>query len=122
MRIRYSFKITLLAFVMMAVMCIYAWAQECQEKQYRDGVYEASNAILDVAVTIEEGSITNIEILEHRGGGKNYEEMAASLIDTIIQQQSTQVDAVTGATISSDSLKAAIDEALEKASISSQEE
>jgi uncharacterized protein with FMN-binding domain len=113
---RYNYKISFLVLIMISAVCIQVLSQEIQEKQYIDGVYEASNSILDVAVTIEQGKITDIKILEHRGGGQNYEEMVSSLIDTIIQEQSTQVDAVTGATVSSDALKDAINQALEEAS------
>jgi len=113
---RYSYKISLWALIMISAACIQAWSGEGQEEQYTDGVYEASNSMLDVAVTIEEGKITDIEILEHRGGGQNYEEMVSSLIDTVIEEQSTQVDAVTGATVSSDALKDAINQALKEAS------
>ncbi|MGD9015264.1 MAG: FMN-binding protein [Candidatus Omnitrophota bacterium] len=113
---RYSYKIILGVLIMISTVCIQAWSQESQEKQYADGVYEASNSILDVAVTIEEGKIADIKILEHRGGGQNYEEMVSSLIDTIIEEQSTQVDAVSGATVSSEALRDAIDQALKAAS------
>jgi len=112
-------KTAFLVFIMVSLLCLFAWSEEGQERQYADGVYEAGNSMVDVAVTIEEGKIRDIKILEHRGGGKKYEEMASSLADTIIQEQSTQVDAVTGATLSSNALKDAIDEALENAAVDS---
>jgi uncharacterized protein with FMN-binding domain len=119
MKTRECLKTTFSVFIMVSLVCLLAWSEEGQDRQYADGVYEASNSIVDVAVTIEEGKIRDIKILEHRCGGKKYEEMVSPLVDTIIQEQSTQVDAVTGATLSSDALKDAIDEALEKAAVDS---
>jgi uncharacterized protein with FMN-binding domain len=115
MRLRDGLKIGFLVFIMITAVCLFAWSEEIEEKQYADGVYEASNDMVDVAVTIEEGKIADIEILEHRGGGEEYEQMVRPLTKTIIQEQSTQVDAVTGATVSSEALKDAIDEALAEA-------
>ena len=93
---------------------------EIEAMQLADGVYEGSNSMMDVSVTIEEGQITDIKILEHRGGGKQYEEMILPMLDLMIEKQSTDVDAVTGATTSSKALKLAVEEALEKANLSLQ--
>ena len=82
-----------------------------------DGTYEAesSNGMITVAVTIENNKIIAIEILEHLGGGKNYEDMIQPLIGNIIEKQSTQVHAITGATVSSNALKEAVNNAIKKA-------
>ena len=122
MRKRNYFKIGFLVLIMISIMYLSAVSEQNEEQQLVDGVYEASNNMLDVAVTIEEGKIADIKILEHRGGGEKYEEMIQPLLNTIIQEQSTQVDAVTGATVSSGALKEAIEEALEQARITPAEE
>ena len=117
------FMVCSLALMISLGMPIYVMAQAEQESeamQVADGVYEGSNSMMDVAVTVEEGKIADIKILEHRGGGKKYEEMILPLLDLMIERQSTDVDAITGATVSSDTLKMAVEEALEKARLSLQ--
>jgi uncharacterized protein with FMN-binding domain len=82
-----------------------------------DGVYEGSyktgpNKAL-VRVTINEGKIVEIEIVKHRAWkGKK----AESIIPRrIIENQSTKVNAVTGATNSSRVIMKAVQRAIEKA-------
>lgn len=64
-----------------------------------------------VAVTVEDGAITQIEILEHKNERGT---PAEKIIDDIIQQQSMDVDAISGATNSSKVIKKAVDNALTK--------
>lgn len=62
-----------------------------------------------VAVTEENGAITQIEILEH----KNERGIPTEKIfDNILQQQSIDVDAISGATNSSKVIKKAVENAL----------
>lgn len=82
-----------------------------------DGAYEGSykagpNKAL-VRVTIKEGKLVEIEIVKHRAWkGKK----AESIIPRrIIENQSTRVDAVTGATNSSRVIMNAVQRAIEKA-------
>ena len=82
-----------------------------------DGVYEGThkagpNKAL-VRVTIEEGRLVDIEIIKHRAWkGKK----AESIIPRkIIENQSTKVDVVTGATNSSRVIMNAVQRAIEKA-------
>ena len=90
--------------------------EAAEKASLADGTYEDGNAMVRIAVTVKNGDITNIKILEHRGGGKKYHEMIEPLAKEIIGKQSTRVDSVTGATVSSNALKEAVDEALKKAS------
>ena len=78
-----------------------------------DGVYEGySETTLvkaRVRVSVSDGRIDNIEILEHEcGKGKP----AEAIIEDIIGGNTTEVDAVTGATVSSEVIKAAVRNAL----------
>lgn len=82
--------------------------------QLVDGVYEASISMMDVSVTVEKGRIADIKILQHRGG-EEYEEKIMPLVDAMIEKQSTDVDAVMGATASTRALKIAVEQALRKA-------
>ena len=71
---------------------------------YKDGVYEGTGTgfggEMKVQVTIREGKIAAIEILENKDGS-SYMEKASALIDTILSTQSTNVDTVSGASYSS---------------------
>ncbi|MBD3425889.1 MAG: FMN-binding protein [Candidatus Omnitrophica bacterium] len=82
---------------------------------YTDGTYEGEYSFVKVKVTVDQGSISDIKILHHGGGGEKYEEMVEPLLDEIINKQSTDVDAVTGATVSSINTINAVQSALEKA-------
>ena len=83
-----------------------------------DGVYEGSyrggpNSAL-VKVTIKDNTIVNIEIVTHRAWkGKKAE---LPILKRIIENQSTDVDAVSGATNSSRVIMNAVQKAIEKAS------
>ena len=85
----------------------------------KDGVYETRvlghNAPFNVQVTIARGQITDINVthnLESPGVGKVAIE---KLTRDILARQSTNVDSVTGATLSSFALKGAVRECLAKA-------
>lgn len=66
---------------------------------------------VEVAVTIKDNKIKNIEILKHDCGlGKK----AESLTEEIIKYQTLEVDSVSGATVSSNTIKLAIKEALKQ--------
>ncbi len=82
-----------------------------------DGVYRGSArngpvlAVVDVVV--EDRRIERIEIVRHGDWwGRRAEER---IPDRIVEQQSTQVDAVTGATISSTAIMNAVQDAVEQA-------
>ena len=62
-----------------------------------------------VEVTVQDGVITNIDILEHKNGRGSRAEV---VIDRIIEEQRIEVDAVSGATNSSTVIKKAVENAL----------
>ena len=82
----------------------------------KDGTYTGHNDIIDVAVTFKDAKIIKIQVLEHRYGAEEYDGKIKPLIHEIIEKQSTKVDAITGATISSEALKNAVNEAIKRAS------
>lgn len=81
----------------------------------RDGVYtgSANNGVVKATVSVEvsKGTIQNIMILEHE---RLFGKPAEKIIDSIIEQQSLEVDAVTSATYSSDTIRKAIENALQQ--------
>jgi len=73
------------------------------------GSYDAKIISAKVRVTVKDGEITDIELLEHkydRGGP------AVAVIDEILKSQSLDVDAVSGATNSSKTIMKAVENAL----------
>lgn len=89
-----------------------------EPSSYKDGVYTGSaqgyGGITTVEVTISNGQIVDIKILSHHDDSP-YINNASSLIDAIINVQSTNVDAVSGATYSSSGIINAVRDALSKA-------
>ncbi|WP_322155412.1 FMN-binding protein [Paratractidigestivibacter sp.] len=81
----------------------------------KDGTYTGSgtgfSGTITVQVTIQGGKITAIEILSS-GDDESYFGQVRGLVDTVIAQQSLDVDTVSGATYSSRGLLAAIKNAL----------
>lgn len=73
------------------------------------GEYDVNFIYAKVEVTVEEGEIVSINILEHRHErGK----AAEKVIEKIIEEQKIDVDAVSGATNSSTVIKKAVENAL----------
>lgn len=73
------------------------------------GEYDVNFICVKVEVTVQDGRITDVVLLEHKNGrGKS----AEIITDRIIEQQKTDVDAVSGATNSSIVIKKAVENAL----------
>jgi uncharacterized protein with FMN-binding domain len=80
-----------------------------------DGTYEgeadAGLVFVKVQVTVKDHQITDIELLEHRNGmGKK----AEVIVDDMVDKNSFDVDTISGATLSSDTIKSAVSVALKK--------
>lgn len=73
------------------------------------GEYDVGFVYARVEVTVADGAITDIRILEHRNGRGG---PAEAVTGAIVDQQRIGVDAVTGATNSSTVLKKAVENAL----------
>ena len=80
----------------------------------RDGVYEGETWKILVGVQVEKGRIAKIEVKKQLAPQK-YTDTLKTLIATIIEKQTTEVDDITGATMSCRALKRAVQEALAKA-------
>ena len=73
------------------------------------GEYDVDFIYAEVEVTVQNGEITNINILEHRHErGKT----AEVITDSIVDEQKIDVDAISGATNSSTVIKKAVENAL----------
>ena len=88
---------------------------------YKDGTYYGTGTgfggTLKVKVEISGGKIISIQIMENQDGSE-YISKASALINTIIQNQSTNVDTVSGATYSSVGIIQAVRNALSQAAVS----
>ncbi len=88
--------------------------EEIDLAEAADGVYigecNVNFIYAKVEVTVRDGRIENISILEHRN---ERGESAEAVVDKIVEEQKIDVDAVSGATNSSNVLKKAVENALE---------
>ena len=93
-----------------------------QERTYRDGTYYGSGTgfggKLTVEVVIQDGKISSITLVENEGDDHPYIDHASTLLQSIVTTQSTNVDAVSGATYSSAGLIEAVRNALAQAVVS----
>ena len=88
---------------------------EIDLSQVKNGVYEGHSETdmvkVDVRVTVSDGDISDIEILRHEcGKGK----IADVIVDEMVEKDDVEVDAVSGATFSSEVIKDAVRSALRK--------
>lgn len=87
--------------------------EEIDFTQLKDGEYPGNYEIFPVKVSVKttvlNGKITQIELLEHFNGKGA---PAEKIVDDIIEKQSLQVDAVSGATVSSVAIKKAVEDSL----------
>lgn len=70
---------------------------------------------LRIEVTIQDGNIQSIEVLENVDDYEFFSVAEEGIIQEILEQQTTDVDAVSGATYSSKGIIAAVSNALEAA-------
>jgi uncharacterized protein with FMN-binding domain len=92
-----------------------------EDQLYEDGTYTGTGTgyrgqTTKVSVTIENGVISSIETVSYGDDREFYERAEGSVVYDILSTQSTDVDAVTGATYSSDGIIEAVEDALSQAS------
>jgi uncharacterized protein with FMN-binding domain/ferredoxin len=91
---------------------------QTQSGIYNDGTYTGTSqgygGDVTVEVTIENGNISSVEIIDDNET-QNFLERAMTVVNSIIGSQSTDVDTVSGATMSSNAIINATNEALDKA-------
>ncbi len=89
------------------------------DEKYIDGEYEGTGfgfgGDIVVKVTVQNGKIHAIDVLDHSGEDDEYFKLAVGMIDTMIADNNPDVDAVTGSTFSSEGLLEAVHNALDKA-------
>lgn len=89
------------------------------ENGFSDGAYtgeaDGFGGTIQVEVSIQQGKITDIQILSADGEDGAYLGMAQDIIPVILEKQSADVDTISGATFSSTGIKNAVSQAIEKA-------
>ena len=84
--------------------------------QFADGIYTGTGngfrGATNVTVTVENGEITDITIDSYKDDNEFFQKAKNRVISAIIESQSTDVDAVSGATFSSNGIKEAVADAL----------
>ena len=92
---------------------------QAEQSGYRDGTYEGSaygfGDVIRVSVTIQNGKMTAISVLDASGEDKPYYKQALPLLDEMLAVQSVEVDTVSGATLTAEGLIGAVEDALGKA-------
>lgn len=87
---------------------------------WKDGTYQGEaqgfGGPVRVSVTVKGGKITAVKVLSHSGEDPAYYSQAEALVPKIVQQQSADLDVVSGATYSSHGILNAVKQALEQAS------
>lgn len=79
-----------------------------------ENTYLVKNATIQVAVTLKDKLISQIKIMGPEGNTCSYCDKVQPMIDAIITEQTTDVDGVSGATISCEAIKSAVDLVLKK--------
>ena len=89
------------------------------ESPYLDGTFEGEGTgfggTIKVSVTLKDGRITEVTVTEHSGEDPVYYAQAETLTETVVRTQSVDIDAVSGATYSSNGILSAISDAVSKA-------
>lgn len=92
---------------------------QAEQSGYQDGTYEGSaygfGDVIRVSVTIQNGKMTDIAVLDASGEDKSYYKQALPLLDEMLAVQSVEVDTVSGATLTAEGLIGAVEDALGKA-------
>ncbi|HLR21210.1 MAG TPA: FMN-binding protein [Tissierellaceae bacterium] len=89
----------------------------CGGDSYEDGTYEGEaeghNGPLKVSVTVEDGEIADVDVIEHEETEDLSEPALEEVPEAIVEKNSTDVDGISGVTVTSDAIKEAVDNALE---------
>lgn len=86
---------------------------------YTDGTYQGTadgfGGPVEVSVEVKDGQIKKVDIVSAKEEDEAYLSLAKNIIDDMINQQTTKVDTISGATYSSGGIKGAVEAALKGA-------
>ena len=93
--------------------------EDSEELVYKNGTYtgdgQGFGGNIQVQVTLENDTITDIQVVSAPGEDSAYLSQGQGVISTILASQSTDVDTISGATFSSTGIINAVNDALGKA-------
>ena len=93
--------------------------EESEDLVYKNGTYtgdgQGFGGNIQVQVTLENDTITDIQVVSAPGEDSAYLSQGQGVISTILAAQSTDVDTISGATFSSTGIINAVNDALGKA-------
>ena len=94
-------------------------SEEADDSVYKNGTFEGSGTgyggTITVQVTLEDDTITAVSVVSAPGEDSAYLSQGENVINSIISEQSTDVDTISGATFSSTGILEAVNDALSKA-------
>ena len=94
-------------------------SEESEDLAYKNGIYtgdgQGFGGNIQVQVTLENDTITDIQVVSAPGEDSAYLSQGQGVISTILAAQSTDVDTISGATFSSTGIINAVNDALGKA-------
>lgn len=94
-------------------------AEDEEEFAYKNGTYtgegQGFGGTIQVQVTLEDDTITDIQVVSAPGEDSAYLSQGKGVISSILSAQSTDVDTISGATFSSTGIINAVNDALGKA-------
>ena len=93
-----------------------AEAAEAVKGNFKDGTFtgegKGNNGTIKVEVTVKDGSMTEINVVEHKETPNIYAGVESQFIPSMIRTQNTDVDAIAGATNSCNGVRTAVKAAL----------
>lgn len=93
--------------------------EETEELAYKNGTYtgegQGFGGTITVEVTLQDDEITDIQVASAPGEDSAYLSQGKGVISSILSEQSTDVDTISGATFSSTGIINAVNDALGKA-------
>ena len=112
-------NISLVLFIGLLLVSAVVWSMSTQADVMRDGVYAGTakgfGGDLVVDVAISGGKISDVKVRPHQETPFVAESAIEELTASIVQSQSINVQAVSGATVTSQALLTAVEQALQKA-------
>ena len=103
-----------LAVLMVLVGCVAAGAEGMTPGTYTAEA-EGFHGTIKLEVTVDAEAITGIEVVEHSETAGIGEAALPVLVESVLEHQTTGVDSVAGATVTSEAFKAALTDALTQA-------
>ena len=115
--VRWLTALVVSAVLLLGAVCLYNTATERPEGTVYTGSAQGMFCQIEAEITVSEGKIVDVTLTGAEEtpalGGKVLEEMPAK----IVEAQSADVDGMTGATVTTDAVKAAVNDALAQAGL-----